>query len=74
LSLVAAVEDRRAYHIAAAATDIRNGFFDNALMQLQQAEQLRPGRDIDRSWACVHLLAGDFATAIAEHAAASRPE
>jgi hypothetical protein len=74
LSLVAAIEDRRAYHIAAAATDIRNGFFDNALMQLQQAEQLRLGRDIDRTRACVQLVAGDFTNAIAEHAAASRPE
>jgi hypothetical protein len=73
LSLVAVVEDRRAYHIAAAVTDIRSGYFDNALMQLQQAEQLRPGLDISRARACVHLVAGDFAHALSEHAAASKP-
>src|SRR4051794_39015958 len=72
LSLLAAVEDRRAYHLAAAATEILSGYFANALMQLQQAEQLRPGPDIRRIQACAHLLASDFQSAIAQHPAASR--
>jgi hypothetical protein len=69
LSLVEAVESRRAFHLGAAATAIGAGRFDDALEELRAADELRHGPDIGRARACTFVLAGDFRSALAEHTA-----
>jgi hypothetical protein len=73
LSLLAAVEARRDHHLAAARAAIADGRFDDGIEELSRAEELRHGPDIRRLRACALLLAGDFPSALAEHAA-GRPE
>jgi hypothetical protein len=66
--LVAAVEARRAYHLAAARCATRGGRYDDALEELTRAGGLRDGTDIRQIRACAYLMAGHFAAALAEHA------
>jgi hypothetical protein len=70
LSLLAAVEARREHHLAAARTALGDGRYDEALDELGRAEGLRRGTDVRRARACACLSAGDFASALAEHARA----
>jgi len=70
LSLLAAVEARRDHHLAAARNALADGRFDDALKELARAEELRTGSDVRRVRACAFLLAGDFPSGLAEHAAA----
>jgi len=67
LSLLAAVEDRRGFHLARAVTALRDRLFEAASAELDAAERLRAGPDIRRRRACTFLLAGDFSSAMAEH-------
>jgi hypothetical protein len=70
LSLLAAVEDRRDHHLAAARTAIADGRFDDGIGELARAEELRHGPDVRRLRACAYVLAGDFRSALAEQLAA----
>src|SRR5262245_10802256 len=72
LTLVAAVEARRDYHLAAARWAIRDGRYDDALEELTKAAGLRDGPDIRQIRACAYLMAGHFAAALAEHAQLTR--
>ena len=63
LSLLAAVEARRDFHLSRARTSIAEQRFDVAQDDLDQAEQLRAGADVHRLRACLHLSAGDFPAA-----------
>jgi hypothetical protein len=71
LSLLIAVDERRAYHVALAQIAVRDGQLDAALEELASAEELRAGSDIHRLRSCTYLLAGDHAAVLAEHAAAT---
>lgn len=72
LSLLEAVESRRAFHLASAATNLRDGSVMDAMVQLRLAENLQSGHDIRRTRACINLIAGDFYSALAEYVAATR--
>jgi hypothetical protein len=67
-----AVEARREFRICSATSAMAAEQFDNALVDLDAAEQLCGGPDIRRQRACTYLLAFDFAAALAEHALATR--
>jgi hypothetical protein len=66
--LLAAVESRREYHLAAARCATRDGRMDDALEDLTKAAGLRDGPDIRQIRACAYLMAGHFAAALAEDA------
>ena len=72
LTLVAAVEARREYHLAAARCATRDGRYDDALEELTSAAGLRDGPDIRQIRACAYLMAGHFAASLAEHAQIAR--
>jgi hypothetical protein len=66
--LLAAVESRRRYHLAAARWATCGGRYDDALEELTKAGGLRDGPDIRQIRACAYLMARHFVAAIAEHA------
>ena len=70
LSLLAAVEARRDFHLANARSAAADNRLDDALEELARAEELRGGPDVRQVRACAYLLAGDFPSALAEHATA----
>jgi hypothetical protein len=70
--LVAAVEARRDYHLAAARWATCGGRYDDALDDLTKAAGLRDGPDIRQIRACAYLMVGHFAAALAEHAQITR--
>jgi hypothetical protein len=63
LSLLAAVEVRRDFHLSQARTAFADGRFDLSENDLARAEELRPGPDIYRLRACLRLLVSDFSAA-----------
>ena len=71
LSLLAAVEARRDFHLARARAALRKGDPDTATAELTRAEALNAGSDTRRLRAIKSLLKGDFATALTEHWAAA---
>ena len=58
------VEAERADRVARAAAAAREGQFDEAVEELDTAGELRQGADVRRLRACIHLLAGDFESAL----------
>jgi len=67
LSLLAAVEARRDFHLTRARSALRDGRPDAAREDLDRAEELHAGPDTRRVRACLSLLAGDFSAAWAEY-------
>lgn len=72
LSLMWALEQQRAAHVVEARDAVSDKRFDDALEELDAAEALRNGPDLNRYRACVHLLAGNFADAMQERDIARR--
>ena len=72
LTLIAAVEARREYHVATARCATRDGRMDDALEDLTKAASLRDSPDIRQIRACAYLMARYFAAALAEHAQITR--
>jgi hypothetical protein len=65
LSLLAAVEARRDYHVARARAALRDRDLDTATTELGQAQALHDGPDIRRLHACLLVLRQDFGPALA---------
>src|SRR5260370_1067423 len=76
LSLLFALEERRARLLAAAQTAVQRGDADETVRLASAAERLRRGDDARRLVALGHLLDGDFAGAWRSYAAgaAADPE
>jgi hypothetical protein len=64
LSMLWTVEAERADRLRRAAAAVRTGMLDEAVEELDMAEELRQGDDVRRLRACVHLLAGDYEAAL----------
>ena len=64
LSLLAAVEARRDFHVNRARTALRNGDLDTSAAELAEAAALRGGPDVRRLQACRFILGGAFASAL----------
>lgn len=71
LSLVAQIEAEREFRLRQVAEHLRAGSFDDALNELDLAQELRADHDIHRLRACVFALANDFESAFTEHAKAT---
>ena len=67
LSLLAAVEARRAFHFNTAKRFAADGRAGEALTQVARAEGLRPGADLAPLRAALLLLQGDYAGAVAAY-------
>jgi hypothetical protein len=63
LTLVAAVETRRAGLLGTAKSALATGDFDAALRHLTAAEAVRGGADVERLKAAAYLLNRDFPAA-----------
>lgn len=72
LSALFALEDRRAYLVAAARGFAADRPRD-AVAALDAAAALRPSPDLRRLRAAALLLAGDFSAAVGAHARAAEP-
>lgn len=64
LSLMAAVEERREYHVTLARRFAAEGHLDEARRHTDLARQLRPAADVHHLHAAVLLLSGDCAAAL----------
>src|SRR5262245_30841405 len=64
LSMLWTVETERADRLARAAAAAWCGNLDDALEELEMAAELRQDQDVQRMKACVHLLAGDYESAL----------
>ena len=67
LSLLAAVEARRAFHVLSSERFAADGRAGEALAHVARAEELRPGADLSRLRAALLLLRGDYAGAVAAY-------
>jgi len=67
LSLLAAVEVRRAFHVLSAQRFAANVRAGEALTHVARAEVLRPGADLAQLRAALLLLQGDYAGAVAAY-------
>ena len=63
LTLVVAVEARRARLLSAAQSSLASGEFDAVLRHLVSAEAVRGGAEVERLKAAAHLANRDFAAA-----------
>ena len=73
LSLLAAVEARRAFHVLSSERFAADGRAGEALTHVARAEELRPGADLARLRAALLLLRGDYAGAVAAYDLVSPP-
>jgi predicted negative regulator of RcsB-dependent stress response len=64
LSLLAALEDRRGYHLTLARRFAAEGQFEHALRHADHAQHLRLAPDVNQLRAALLLLKGDFAAAL----------
>jgi hypothetical protein len=67
LSLLAAVEARRAFHLVSAQRFAADGRADEALAHADRAAELRGGTDVVQLRAALLLMRGDYAGAIAAY-------
>jgi hypothetical protein len=74
LSLLAAIEARRAFHFDRAHTAIRDGHLFSTQTELTHVAALRTGPDVRRLQACLALLSGDFSAALANSFGTDRTE
>jgi hypothetical protein len=74
LSLLAAVEARRTFHVDRVHAAIREGRLDAAGTELMRAAALRTGPDVRRLKACLDLLYGDFTAALTNSFSTKRTE
>lgn len=67
LSLLAAVEARRAFHLTSAKRFAADGRAAEALRHVEQAAELRGGADVSQLRAVLLLMRGDYAGAVAAY-------
>jgi len=67
LSLLSAVEARRAFHLATAKRFAADGRAGEALTHVARAAELRPAADLAQLRAALLLLRGDYAGAVAAY-------